>query len=630
MNKLIMAVGCVLCGLSVLAESYVLSADTKIGAGEDLYLGSDAFPYDGFTFDFSSGADSLHLVNKVNLNGKNITIKIPNNKTVYFQGGLENNVEFNTATEETAGGEILSVDTSYRGTLVVSNTSVNVRTRPKYGTMRYEGGTFTLGRVQVWDSGNLILKDSTVTARGTVVLGNGTITMENCAFTKAANSSNPYNFNVSVGAVYQKGGSFTMGGSGRFWLGGTSAGETNNNGYYELSDGGTFRVGSQLLIGYYGKGTFVLKGGKVTNDGYNQIRHYVGMEATGVGTLDICGGEYELKAGQFSASDGFACIVVGNSGTGTLKVSDGGRFTVVKGDGDGASRRYAKVIVAQNSGAKGTIVVNEGGTFSTWRGPVGGAGVSSFVFNGGSYVGIANTEQSAFTDIGSVKVGALGGEFQCENGSGVYTIPLPLVAEDSTAAAAGVFKKTGPGKLVLSGANSYNVPTVASAGTLALATGATFSSSSMLSVDAAATVDFGSTAQTIGGVGMLAGTLANVTDLTFAGETQPGGAGTVGTTTLNCSSLTFAAGSKLVIERTDDACDKLVVNCTGAVDLSNLTIEVAEEVGRDVSKIGPVLSIPSGVTGKPTVRVGGRRWLASVDANGNVTLGRSGLILVVH
>lgn len=630
MNKLIVAVGCVLCGLPLLAEPYVLSADTKIGTGEDLYLGSDAFPYDGFTFDFSSGVEVLRLVNKVNLNGKNISIKIPNDKTVYFAGGLENNVAFSGATEEKTGGEILSADTSYRGTLVISNTSVNVRTRSKYGTMTYEGGTFTLGKLQIWDSGHVILKDATVNARGTVSLGYGSLTMENCAFTKSANADNPQYFNVSGGTVYQKGGSFQTGGWGRLWIGGTASTESANNGAYVLSDGGTFRVSDQLTIGHYGKGTFTLKGGKVTNDDASNIRHYIGMNATAVGILDICGGEYDLVAGPYSANDGYACIVVGNSGTGTLKVSDGGLFTVKQGTGNGASCIYAKVIVARNSGSKGTIIVNEGGTFKTWRGPVGGEGESSFVFNGGVYNGDAwERELDAFTNFDSVKVSALGGEFHVRDTvKTVYTIPLPLVAEDPTAAAVGSFRKTGIGKLVLSGANSYKVPTVVSAGTLALATDATFSRDSALWAEADGVIDFGNTAQTVGGIGGV-GTFANLSTLIVNGDIEPAGTNAVGTLTLDLAELD---SGRLVIDVDEDGnCDKLVVN--GDVDLSSMDLYVRGSIN-----VGKVLAATRVLTATGTISgrfrsvkhdKPGHGCAVTYEADG-IGLGQSGLALIVR
>ena len=264
----------------------------------------------------------------------------------------------------------------------------------------------------------------------------------------------------------------------------------------------------------------------------------------------------------------------------------------------------------------------------TWGyGLIGGEGTSSLVFNGGTFrkpIEATTGGNYVETNLTTVAVGAKGGVV--DTGNRNMTFCDPIVDLDPTAESTGFFTKRGSGTLTFYGANTYKTPTRVKEGKIALAADGAFSPNSTLYVDAGATADFASASQTIGGIGTLAGTLANVTDLVFAGETQPGGAGTVGTTALSCDSLTFAEGSKLVVDiDADGNCDRLNVTASSPIDISNLTIEVHDVEG--VSVIGPILTSTCAFTGKPIV-AGSKLRIVDIQGN-NVYLRKPGAILMV-
>lgn len=313
---------------------------------------------------------------------------------------------------------------------------------------------------------------------------------------------------------------------------------------------------------------------------------------------------------------------------GTVNVAGTGLFSLVPGDSASKNCR-AKVYVAKNAGSSGVLNLNEGGTFMTWGyGLIGGEGASSLVFNGGTFQkasGATTGGDWVETNLTTVAVGPKGGVV--DTGGRDMKFCDPIVDLDPTAESTGFFSKRGSGTLTFYGENTYKTPTRVEAGRIALAGDGAFSPNSTLYVDAGATADFASAVQTIGGVGTLAGTLANVTDLVFAGETQPGGAGNVGTTAFSCASLTFAVGSKLVVDiDAGGNCDILSVTTSSPIDISNLTIEVHDIDG--VSRIGPVLSATNGLWGKPRL-VGSKRKTVSV-VGGKVYLAKPGFCLILR
>lgn len=605
------------------ADNYAVSGDVKLGGGELLKVGSGAgeWNYTGLVFD-----DSGVFFNPIDVNGTAFTINSGvDGRTAVVGGGISNTGAFSyTAPTLTFSGT---------GFTIVSN-GIN-KVSPQFTnnrTILINGGTHNWGYTRVrYNSTKLVCSDATINLhdsdKSEMFVGAGgtfpTVVMSNCTF-------NTKNQSVDFihGTWTQYKGSFGTGGGGRgnLFVGGRSDwSEGNGSATYNLEgSGATFQtqsslqVGGQCGSGTHGKGYFNVKGGTMTLDSGT---HYVAMSSGAYGEINVMGGTYQIK--RWGSSANSVTSYIGYSGTGVLNVVSGKMLL-------SGSKAAAKSIlnVGNSASANGTVNL-KGGTFelNDCSEVNGGAGASHFVFNGGTLVPSATMTfpTTVFTELavgnggGKVKIGA----------DKTLTFVQPLTAAEAVAETDGSFELTDAGTVKLAaGENSYTAPTLVSKGTLDLTDGAP--SKSTLSVAAEGTIDFASKAQTVGGVGVLEGTLANLGPLTFAGETQPAGAGTVGRTSLQCPSLTFAAGSKLVIDRTDSSCDKLIVQCTGAVDLSNLTIEVPEGVDESVTRIGPVLYVPSGVTGSPTVRVGDAKWRAEVDANGNVSLVRAGLFILFY
>ena len=602
------------------AENYIVTTDTSIDDGATLKVGSGAgeWNYNGLKF-----MASAWFGNPIDVNGTAFTIDSGVDGQVAVVGsGISNTGDFSyTAPTLTFAGTGLTIVSN--GISKVSPQFTNNR------TILINGGTHNWGYTRVrYNSTKLVCSDATINLhdsdKSEMFVGAGgtfpTVVMSNCTF-------NTKNQSVDFihGTWTQYKGSFGTGGGGRgnLFVGGRADwSEGNGSATYNLEgSGATFQtqaslqVGGQCGSGTHGKGCFNVKGGTMTLDSGT---HYVAMSSGAYGEINVMGGTYQIK--RWGSSANSVTSYIGYSGTGVLNVVSGKMILT-------GTKAAAKSImkVGNLASANGTVNL-KGGTFemNDYSEVNGGAGESHFVFNGGTLVPSATMSfpTTAFSELavgnggGKVKIGA----------DKTLTFAQPLTAADDEVETDGFFELTDAGTVKLAaGANTYTAPTLVSKGTLDLTDGAP--SASTLSVASGATVDFASKAQTIGGVGTLAGTLANLTDLTFAGETQPGGAGAVGTTTLNCSSLTFAAGAKLVIDCDDTTCDKLVVNTvSGAIDLSHLTIEVKGWEGKD--RIGPVMEAPNGLTGLPTVSRNCKLRAAFVE-NGKLYLAKPGLALIV-
>ena len=210
-------------------------------------------------------------------------------------------------------------------------------------------------------------------------------------------------------------------------------------------------------------------------------------------------GRYSLSAGTLSARFDYIGTIAGTSGTFTqsggtnttsmdLDVGGGasGSYTLSAGAiavgrneniGQGGSGTFTQsggtntvtrlLALAGLGGSNATYSLN-GGTVTTVQVSGIGGGTSTFNFNGGTLQAQTATyfPYSFFQDLTVANVRAGGAKID-SNGSNL-TVAQPLL-HDTTAkapAADGGLTKLGAGNLLLTGANTYNGPTVVNAGTL--------------------------------------------------------------------------------------------------------------------------------------------------------------------
>lgn len=619
----------------VRAEAYTVSEDTKIGDGGTLIAGSDGFPYTGLAFDYTSVTGPLSFLNRVNVNSAKFTIAVPSGKTAYLVGGADNS---ETVSDTAKCSGILDF-ASNQGTTVISNGVNNVRLTLTKGTVFFEGGTHLIHAVRHGYSASATYNNATITSDGeyAIVAGGGTVVMNNCTFKKSNTSIYQGNtMDLNQGTWTQNGGEFGTGGGayGVVYIGGKSSwSEKGANFVYNLEgNGAKFQTQQGLYLGGPvggsgtitggGIGTFNLKGGTVT---LNSGNHYVGWAAGGTGYFNVCGGTYQMK--RYSTSNGAVTMYIGSEGgDGTLSITSG-TCSIQGGESESKPNNKTILSLATTETSVGRIKLDGGTLTMGAKGAyiIGGAGESSFVFNGGKLQFNYADAGTAISGLTMFAVGPNGGTI--ETGANNITLSQELVASGpSDAALTGAFVKSGTGTLTLAGANTYRTPTRISAGTLTVGDDATFSPNSALWADADGTVDFRNTAQTVGGLGGV-GTFANVSTLTVNGDIEPAGTNSVGTLTLTVANLN---SGRLVIDVDGNgACDKLVVN--GNVDLSKMDLYVRGSANIEkVPATSRILTATGTISGKFRSVSHDRpgRGCAAVYGPDGVGIGLSGFVLL--
>jgi outer membrane autotransporter protein len=420
----------------------------------------------------------------------NIDTVTPNPTVISSSGALAQNLAVGQS-----GTGMLTIQTG--GTLADSFAAVG----------NHPGG---LGTVTVTGVGS-----SWSTAGSVVVGGQGTgiLTIQDGGTVSSGGGS----VGLSAGST----GTVTVTGPGSSWTNGTSGG---------------------LNIGSFGTGTLTIaNGGQVINFNPN-IAANIGNGAGSLGTVTVTGAG-SLWSNRFGLN-------IGNSGTGTLTIADGG---VVTG--------LAPVVIAANSGAIGTLNIGAG---------AGNPPVAP---------GTLNTPTVAF--------GAGTGTINFNHTSADYVF-APAIVDDGTV-------NVLAGTTTLTGANTYSGATNVDAGTLRAGALNTFSPNSAVTVGGG-TLDLNGFNQTLssltnaGLVSMGTGTAPGTT------LTTTGYIGTGGTIAMN----TFLGGD-------GSPSDKLVVNGGSATGNSLLHITNAGGPGAETvaNGIAVVQAINGGTTASGTFALAG-------------------------
>ena len=155
--------------------------------------------------------------------------------------------------------------------------------------------------------------------------------------------------------------------------------------------GSTWTNGSSLYIGDYGTGNLsITNGGSVTNSSFYSV-NFIGYNSGSSGTVTVNGaGSTWTTAGGHGNG-----LYVGYSGTGNLSITNGGSVVNIN-----SSSYYYPSFIGYNSGSSGTVTVD--GAASVWFNGsdlyVGGSGSGTMkITNGGSvfntygYIGSAGT-----------------------------------------------------------------------------------------------------------------------------------------------------------------------------------------------------------------------------------------------
>ncbi|MBE0544606.1 MAG: autotransporter-associated beta strand repeat-containing protein [Verrucomicrobia bacterium] len=257
--------------------------------------------------------------------------------------------------------------------------------------------------------------------------------------------------------------------------------------------------GNEIHIGFRGQGTYNLIAGSIVAPNHWFI---VGRWATGPGEFNVTGG-----AVIHGTNDTGRLFRIGEDGAGVLNLSGAGAVAT----------HCNEVTIGWNATGDGTLNLN-GGSFQARR-IIGGAGLSTFNFNGGVLRAGPNANVNFMTSLTTANV--LAGGAVIDTADQNIGIAQALLDGGGN----GGLTKQGLGALYLNGANTYLGTTLVNAGTL-------------------------------GGSGVISGPVT----VSAAGTLAPGTS--IGTLTIN-NSLTLNGTTVMEISKDDDVLASDLAAVTG-------------------------------------------------------------------
>ncbi len=339
------------------------------------------------------------------------------------------------------------------------------------GVLQYTGATATSDRAFTINDGKLATFD--VTLAGTnLTLAGATGAATTGALDKIGAGTLTLNgVNTYTGATTVNGGTLQVSGGGTIT-------QTSS---LTVDTGGTLKVDGTIassvtatgntIVGNSGTGTLNIQNGGTVTDVVGIIGALVGS----TGTATVTG------AGSTWSNSG--ALTVGYNGTGTLNIQNGGMVTDQVGN------------IGINSGSTGTVTVS--GTGSTWSSSfdfaVGGSGTGTLNIQNGAVVngGLSLESSSLFaSSSGTLNIGgatANAGTAGTLNGGVVGVGPranLNFNQTDTTTFAPQItgsvkVNQNGSGTSIVTGANTYTGGTTLNAGTLAAGNAKAFGSGNL-------------------------------------------------------------------------------------------------------------------------------------------------------
>jgi fibronectin-binding autotransporter adhesin len=407
------------------------------------------------------------------------------------------------------------------------------------------------------------------------VIGNGRFAIGDTDNDTGFNNGGPGNL-TTAGTVTQTGGTITLD-NGEFWVGQ----DTNGSGVYNMSGGALNVNNNWFIIGRASSmGSATLSGsGVITKSGAgNSI---IGDNGTSTllqtgGTLDLNTGE--LWVGQNGSGNGLytmqggvldvnSWLAVGRSGaTGVVNMTGGtinkaGLNNIIVGslggngtwnmDG-GLVNNNSNLILGEGSNT-GTFYLNGGTVQATAIGNYGGTSVGYLYFNGG--VLQASASNSAFLANAAVNAYVqAGGAIIDTNGYNIG-ISNAIAPDPALVGTDGGLLKAGAGMLTLTATNTYQGPTIVTAGTLSISGSGVLGSSGTYSanigIGSGALFDYDSAATqalsgNISGSGALAVTGSGTLILSGV-NTYGGGTNVLNGTLVVDATTALADGSSLIV-----------------------------------------------------------------------------------
>jgi len=404
------------------------------GANANWNIGSLVAQSNGGLIVGNLGSGNLSIVNSMGLdvNGtsaSNIAVSIGD------QVGSHGNVTVSSNTSNGAGLTVEGPLTNSTG-LVVGNLGV--------GTLTIDGSHAEV-LVSPHDSNGVSVDiGKQAGSNGTVTIANGGDLLSAKAL--VVGDAGTGSLSASSGAFPNVNSADSAGVAVYIGKSANSTGSINlNNASFILNQDGAW------VVGNLGNGSLTLANGSSgqVNEGNttahdsNGVAAYLGKQAGSTGNVLVTDTNslWDLSSGS---------LVVGNLGSGTLTVANGGIVEV-------GANSTNQITLAAGTGSNGTINLNSGGILgvSTANGLVAGSGQYAFNFNGGTLaVGVGNFSTTLNATLGSNTTSTINTTNSNATWSGVLS-------------GNGNLTKTGNSTLTLSGNNTYTGNTSINSGTLA-------------------------------------------------------------------------------------------------------------------------------------------------------------------
>jgi len=358
----------------------------------------------------------------------NFIISSTTGNTLGLSGGLTNNstnaqvlnvpvnltapVTFNTHSGNlTIGGAVSDANGGF--VVVGSNTLTLGGTSTFTGGVRVRQGTMNVAGT-VAPTNNVIISDG-FTSNGVVnILSGGTLS-------QMATNGGQYNGDVALANSTNVAAVLTMVTGGNLLVGEQLNVGNGAGGYADFNmSGGTANIGSFIVVGFNGDhAEFDMSGGTAIVQTNCMTIGAGGTNSTAV--ANISGGTFTSTDSTYGDPGREGGVYVGENGNGTLNVSGTAVLDIYGG---------TNLTLGVNAGAVGVVNLL-GGTINTAQ-VAGGAGTSTFNFNGGTLMGNNSATYTAAPDfmynLGGIYVYS-GGAIIDDGGNGnTMTIAEPLQA----------------------------------------------------------------------------------------------------------------------------------------------------------------------------------------------------------